>query len=194
MRYLLCLLLVFGCGSKANDDYSTNRIKEFRQTKDRGFIEESWSPLTVDDRLTFKGLHYFPASAAWMVRATFEPSEHIDTVLMSTSTDELRTAIRPGKLVFTIQGKKLELWAFKFIEPSPTADLFVPFRDETNGVESYELGRYVEVQASKDGNYSIDFNMAYNPYCAYNYEYSCPLVPYYNTLTIPITAGEKMWH
>jgi len=194
MRYVLCLLVVLGCGSKAHDGYSSSRIKEFRQTKDQSFIQEAWSPLTVEDRVGFKGLRYFPASAAWLVKAQFVPSEHIDTVLMSTSTDELRTATRPGKLVFTIQGKQYELWAFRFVEPGSAADLFVPFRDETNGLESYELGRYVEVQSSRTGDYAIDFNMAYNPFCAYNYEYSCPLVPYYNTLTIPITAGEKSWH
>jgi uncharacterized protein (DUF1684 family) len=70
----------------------------------------------------------------------------------------------------------------------------VPFRDETCGAESYELGRYVEVGAQSGSRYIIDFNMAYNPYCAYNYEFSCPLVPYYNTLRVAITAREKAWH
>lgn len=194
MRYIIYLLLVLGCGSKMQDGFSNEQIKEFRANKDKAFIEETWSPLTVESRMGFKGLNYFPISQAWAVKATYQEAEHIDTILMSTSTDELRTAIRPGKLVFTVQGKEQTLWVFQFIEPKASESLFVPFRDETNGVESYELGRYVEVLAAKSGSYLIDFNMAYNPYCAYNYDYSCPLVPYYNTLTVPITAGEKTWH
>ncbi len=190
----LCLLVLMGCGSRSADGYDVDRIREFRAAKDRAFVEESWSPLVIDDRIGFKGLHYFPITAAWAIPATFIAAEHIDTVLMSTSTDELRTAIRSGRLVFSVQGAEHTLWVFQFIEPAPAETFFVPFRDATNGAETYELGRYVEVVRASDGSYTIDFNTAYNPYCAYNYDYSCPLVPYYNTLSIPITAGEQSWH
>jgi uncharacterized protein (DUF1684 family) len=194
MRYFACLLLLLGCGSKNADDFDAKRVKEFREAKDRAFIEETWSPMPVEERIGFKGLRYFPMSAAWAVEAAFYPAEHVDTVLMSTSTDELRTAIRPGRFVFEVGGAEQTLWAFQFIEPRPSNDFFVPFRDETCGAESYELGRYVEVGAQSGSRYIIDFNMAYNPYCAYNYEFSCPLVPYYNTLRVAITAREKAWH
>lgn len=196
MRYILCILVVlgFGCGTKAQDGFQSDRVKEFRKEKNRAFIEETWSPLVIDDRMSFKGLSYFPISATWYVKARFVPAEHVDTVLMSTSKDELRPAIRPGKFVFTIAGKEQTLWAFQLIEPTASSEYFVPFKDVTNGAESYELGRYVEVPMPIKGVSMIDFNMAYNPFCAYNYDYSCPLVPYYNTLSVPVTAGEKSWH
>ncbi len=194
MKVLLCLLVLFGCGSKSSRTYDISKVTSYRAEKDKAFKEESWSPIPPPDRIGFNGLQYFPATAAWVIDAQYIPADHVDTVLMSTSTDELRTAIRTGRLVFKVNNTECTLWSFQFIEPSAKNMLFVPFRDATSGTDTYELGRYVEVTMPINGKGVIDFNMAYNPYCAYNYDYSCPLVPYYNTLPVPITAGEKAWH
>jgi uncharacterized protein (DUF1684 family) len=94
-----------------------------------------------------------------------------------------------GTLRFSIGGKALALHAY--IDSDDTAHLFVPFRDRTNGHGSYHAGRYLEIVRGATRRYVIDFNYAFNPYCAYNPDYTCPLVPSENVLDVPIEAGER---
>ncbi|GMV53242.1 MAG: DUF1684 domain-containing protein [Chlorobi bacterium] len=194
MALIILFLVLVGCNAEQSMAYDVNSITKFRADKNQAFIEEVWSPIPVEERLDFKGLNYFPVSPTWAVPARYIPETHVDTVQMTTSKDELRTALRIGKFVFTIQGTEYTLWSFKFLEPVAGEVFFIPFKDATCGTDAYELGRYVEVPVSASGQYVIDFNMAYNPYCAYSSNYSCPLVPFYNTLSVPVTAGEKAWH
>jgi uncharacterized protein (DUF1684 family) len=108
---------------------------------------------------------------------------------MPTSTGTLRTVERVGTLRFNLKGQPLRLAAF--LEQG-SRRLFVPFSDLTSGTETYQAGRYMNLDPSPSGIYIVDFNVAYNPYCYYNAEYECPLPPSENRLKVPIRAGERM--
>jgi len=109
---------------------------------------------------------------------------------MPTSTGTLRRYQRVGLLEFTLQNQTLSLAAF-VPDGEPIVDLFVPFADTTTGQETYPAGRYLDLHPTATGYYTIDFNKAYNPYCAYNESYECPFPPASNRLKIAIRAGEK---
>lgn len=100
--------------------------------------------------------------------------------------------LRYGQFHFTVDGKECVLTAYQSADHPE--HLFLPFKDATNGTETYGAGRYIDVSAQPDASvhYVIDFNLAYNPYCAYNPAYSCPVVPRENFLTVPIRAGERV--
>ena len=102
------------------------------------------------------------------------------------TTDHLQ---RAGTVKFTADGTEATLLAFHQGD-----ELFIPFRDSTSGNETYGAGRYVEAEPLGDGRFELDFNRAYNPYCAYNDAWRCPLPPRENWLTVPIRAGEMSFH
>jgi uncharacterized protein (DUF1684 family) len=117
---------------------------------------------------------------------------------MKTTKERRPIYVKYGELAFTIDGKPLKLNLYKNIELSKKEEfkdyLFLPFSDTTNGKESYIGGRYIDMKVPKGDTVAIDFNTAYNPYCAYNYKYSCPIVPLENVLDIEINAGVKKFH
>jgi uncharacterized protein (DUF1684 family) len=106
---------------------------------------------------------------------------------METSTGDSREYKRAGKVRFDVEGQAAELTIFQ----DSSGELFLPLRDATSGKESYGAGRYLEPDLIDDETVHVDFNYLYNPYCAYNEAYSCPLPPGENWLRVPITAGEK---
>lgn len=99
---------------------------------------------------------------------------------------------RVGKLAFTLKGQSMTLGAFVEADQTDMQQLFVPFRDLTNGLETYSAGRYLELQRTSTGVYDLDFNRAFFPFCAYNKTYDCPYPPPENRLTTPIRAGERL--
>jgi hypothetical protein len=117
---------------------------------------------------------------------------------MKTSTDREPLYVKYGEVEFTIDGKALKLNVYKNIELSKKKEyknyLFLPFSDLTSGNESYIGGKYIDLKTPKGNTIAIDFNRSYNPYCAYNYKYSCPKVPLDNDLNIAIKAGVKKFH
>jgi uncharacterized protein (DUF1684 family) len=110
---------------------------------------------------------------------------------MPTSTGDLRKMQRVGVLEFTLQGQAMSLGAFVEDGTQQIAQLFVPFADMTTGSETYAAGRYLDIHPTQTGLYNVDFNLAYNPYCAYNSTYDCPFPPPSNRLKIPVRAGER---
>jgi len=109
---------------------------------------------------------------------------------MATSTGKVRTYVRAGKLSFEIH-KKQSLTLFR--STSDSNHYFLPFRDATSGVTTYGGGRYLDMAVEAGGWVVLDFNYAYNPFCAYNDDYDCPIPPAENSLSIPIEAGEKAY-
>jgi uncharacterized protein (DUF1684 family) len=109
---------------------------------------------------------------------------------MPTSTGKLRRMERVGVLEFSLQGQPMSLAAF-VEEGQKLESLFVPFADLTTGKETYPAGRYLDLHPTATGYYAVDFNLAYNPSCAYNAEYDCPYPPPSNRLKVEIKAGEK---
>lgn len=164
-----------------------------RSEKDAYFAGEE-SPLPDNEREHFKGLRYFKPVEEFVVNAQFSASTDTDTMTIQTTKNDLRKAMIYGTLTFTIGGKECQLTAFRFVG-STHAAMFVPFKDATTGSQTYQTGRYLDIElVDGAGAYVIDFNEAYNPFCAYNDRYSCPLVPDENTLDVKITAGERTWN
>ncbi len=146
-------------------------------------------------RKAFNGLHWFPASTALQLPATFAPIERPDAIIVTTSRGLQKEYFRVGVFSFQIEGKVLRLVALALSPaPKPGEELFVPFRDATTGRESYAVGRYLNV-AFKGARvpYLLDFNLATNPYCAYSPHYNCVIPPKENTLAAPIRAGEMIY-
>jgi uncharacterized protein (DUF1684 family) len=136
-------------------------------------------------------LEYFPVDPAYNVPAVLRPSKDNAIVLMPTSSGEQRRERRAGTLEFTLRGEPMTLSAFVEADASDINHLFVPFRDLTSGADTYEAGRYLELDRTATGFYELDFNRAFNPYCYYSLAYECPYPPQENRLKTRIEAGEK---
>ncbi len=164
-------------------------IAEQRRAKDDYFRRAHDSPLTVAQRGRFSGLRYFPDNASYRFTVNVDPAGGgaMEEIEMSDgSTSKLR---RLGTVRFDVGDVRASLAAFEQGD-----DLFIPFRDATSGKETYGAGRYVEAEPIGDGRFTLDFNRAYNPYCAYNEHWRCPLPPPENRLAVPIRAGERSFH
>lgn len=147
------------------------------------------SPVKPEDIDKFLPLSYFAIDETYAVPAQLEPAAGRVGITMPTSTGTLRQVELVGTLKFNVKGQALRLTAFL---ESGSRQLFVPFSDLTSGTETYQAGRYMNLDPSPSGIYIVDFNVAYNPYCYYNAEYECPLPPKENRLTVPIRAGERL--
>ncbi len=162
-----------------------------RAAKDEYFGLAPDSPIAEEERGAFAGLAYYPVDPAFRLEGlelgTYEGGEP-EAFDMPTSTDELRRAWRAGTFRFSVAGRPLALVAYDL----GGGELFVPFQDGTSGVETYGAGRYLDVQPELDGTFTLDFNLAYHPYCAYSPAYSCPLTPFENRLPARIPAGERL--
>jgi uncharacterized protein (DUF1684 family) len=112
-----------------------------------------------------------------------------DTIQMQTTTGGVQTYTRFGKFKFTVEGQEAELTLY-----AGAHGYFLPFVDSLAGTETYGAGRYLEPEPVGDGKFLVDFNLAYNPFCAYNDRWACPITPRENRLTVPIRAGEKLFH
>ncbi|MDA8886325.1 DUF1684 domain-containing protein [Bacteroidia bacterium] len=137
-------------------------------------------------------LNYFNIDKAFRVPAVFQKIENGKEFEMKTSTDRLPLYRVYGVLKFELEDKNLELNLYQNVEQPDY--LFCPFKDKTNGSMSYGAGRYLDFSLEDMSNPVLDFNYAYNPYCAYNHLYSCPIPPVENHLDVSIPAGEKKWH
>lgn len=164
-------------------------LAEQRQAKDDFFARHPQSPLTAAQRREFKGLRYYAENEALRLRLPLERAEQAERIIMDTSTGDRRVYLRAGTVRFEVEGQEAEL-ALYAEEGADGHEFFVPFRDATSGRETYGAGRYLEAELAPDGTVLIDFNVAYNPYCAYNDRWSCPLPPIGNWLKVAIRAGE----
>lgn len=193
--YVILALNICSCSIEEENAmiYDESAILDRRKEIDDFFASDASSPLKEEQKSMFKGLQYFPPSEDFTFFATFTKSLNPDTVMLLTSKGaEKRAMLHYGTLSFSLQdGHNHTLSTFKSLS-SNDGILFIPFKDKTNGFETYEAGRYLELdEEPNQEEYFLDFNRAYNPYCAYNKEYSCPLVPKENVLTFSIKAGEK---
>ena len=164
-------------------------LAEQRQAKDDFFARHPQSPLTAAQRREFKGLRYYAENEALRLRLPLERGEQAERIIMDTSTGDRRVYLRAGTVRFEVEGQEAEL-ALYAEEGADGHEFFIPFHDTTSGKETYGAGRYLEAELAPDGTVLIDFNVAYNPYCAYNDRWSCPLPPIGNWLKVAIRAGE----
>lgn len=199
---LLGLLLgPYGCSQSpdraASHEY-VNAVEARRTMKDRFFKADRNSPLTAEQMQEFNNLPYFPIDPGYRVAARFVVNAEPHLFAIQTSTGEERVYVRVGRLEFELGGKDLTLMAYQSQDEvrrqGKGGHLFVPFTDETSGNTSYGGGRYLDIDWPEGETTIIDFNLAYNPYCAYNHNYSCPIPPPENRLPVAIQAGEKRFH
>jgi uncharacterized protein (DUF1684 family) len=166
-----------------------NELKDFRKLKDDFYAHDPQSPLTASQKRAFKGLNYFPPNPALRLEVQVEEFPDKKIIQMQTSTGDIQEYERFGRFHFAVQGQPAELTIY-YSEGS----YFLPFVDSLAGKETYPAGRYLEPEPLGAGRFLVDFNLAYNPYCAYNERWSCPLSPLENRLKVPIQAGEKLFH
>jgi uncharacterized protein len=165
------------------------QLDEFRAEKDSFFATSPESPLTAEQRRDFKGLLYFPENPELRLETEVEMFPVRERVEMQTSTGDVQVYHRHSRFRFRVEGDTADLTIYE----GPYG-YFLPFVDSLAGKETYPAGRYLEPELLPDGRFLVDFNLAYNPYCAYNENWSCPLTPFENRLKVPIRAGEMLFN
>lgn len=197
-KLLPAIALLLSVLGFAQEKYDEVKVQVFRNELTTVFADSIKSPLTTEDRRNFHGLDFFAPDAKYFVNAQFRRTKNEKPFEMKTSTARLPIYVKYGELTFTLDGKMFKLNVYQNVElvkkKEYTDYLFLPFSDLTSGKETYIGGRYIDLKIPKGDTMAIDFNQAYNPYCAYNYKYSCPIVPLENDLGIEIKAGVKKFH
>ena len=170
-------------------------LTSYRAEKDGAFADSRQSPIPPDEREAFSGLDYFDPNPEYRVDATVEVVESDDTVAMETTAGGEQLYERVARLRFELRGDEHALVAYQRVDRTEDGSLFVPFRDKTTGQQTYGAGRYMELHYEgelEDGaTVPLDFNLAYNPFCAYNDSFACSLPPQENWLEAEIRAGER---
>ena len=196
---LLFAVLLSGCQlqsdtSNAKNEYELE-IQNHQQKMNSEFADPELSPLLETDLETFTTLDFFDVDSTFRVEAVFIRTPGEQPFGMKTSTDRLPMYVKFGIAKFEIGGKQFSLSVFQNIDLVKREGfenyLFLPFTDLTSGMESYGGGRYIDLEKNDSASILIDFNKAYNPYCAYSHNYSCPVPPIENDLQIEIRAGVK---
>src|SRR6267143_486678 len=169
------------------------QVQDFRKSKDEFFATSHESPMAHGKTHSLKMLRYFPPDPKYKIQTTLHKYDSPERVSMTTSKGTRQQFHRLGFFEFDIEGTKVKLQAYRSAERESN-ELFIPFRDGTSGKESYAAARYLDIEETADDKYVIDFNYAYNPYCAYSDDYACPLPPKENWLVMRILAGEMTYH
>jgi len=173
-------------------------IQNKRYENDRYFNKKETSPLSDSGLLAFKGLQYFPIDRSFRIQAKIAVDTSKPAFKMPTSTDRLPAYRQYAILNFLIHDSLFQLTAYQnldLLKKDPKSKyLFVPFKDYTNNTTTYGGGRYMDIEMTDNDSIILDFNLCYNPYCAYADRWSCPIPPFENHLQTSITAGEKKFH
>jgi len=207
--YLVFIMLsLIGCDNRSANKQSSIKddslntyekdILEARLETDKKFKDSESSPLNQEDILFFDSLDYFAIDTSFRIWAKLMKVENADTILFPTTTDRKPKYYIYAKANFELNKQNIELNIYRnvaFMNDSAYKNhLFLPFSDYTSGEETYGGGRYLDLEITDSSHILIDFNKAYNPYCAYNSKYSCPIPPKENYIETEIRAGEKNFH
>lgn len=196
MKKYTILLLLFAAGfGNAQNSEKVQSVQDFQKQMNRDFKDPETSPLPPKERKKFTAVNFFSIDTAYTVEAEFVRTPYESPFEMPTTTDRKPVYVKYGELYFSIQEQEFKLNVYQNQDPKKGYEdyLFLPFTDLTNGKTSYSGGRYVDMMIPGSDKVVLDFNKAYNPYCAYSGEYSCPLVPQENHLEIEIPAGVKAY-
>jgi uncharacterized protein len=190
---IISLVLFQGSfGVYAQTENNLAEVIAWRAEKDSVFSNPETSPLLPEHVAHFSGLNYFPFNADFLVLARFEAAEG-EPFAMPTTTARTPMYRVFGYLHFLLSGTEYILPVYQNLElknrPGYEDYLFLPFTDLTNAEETYGGGRYIDMRISTESHWEIDFNKSYNPYCAYNSKYSCPIPPMENHLNLRVEAG-----
>jgi len=171
-------------------------LARYRAARDQAFRDDPDSPLPREGRAQFLGLEYYAMDPAWRYGGTVTPYANPERLQVITTGGELRPCERWGRVTFERDGRVFTLQVYRLLDlpDRPGGEgLFLPFKDATTGKETYAAGRYVDLEGPDGGPFTLDFNRAYNPSCAYGepQRFQCPVTPAENTLPIAVTAGER---
>ena len=195
---LLFAILIFSCGGyqKAVQPLSYEmEVQAFRKELNDKYSKAATSPLKPEQRKVFKGHDFFPIDKVYKIESKFVRTPDAEVFKMKTSSDRLPDYVKYGELQFQMNGEDHKLALYQNLATARIGQykdhLFLPFKDETNGEESYGGGRYIDFKIPKSDEVLLDFNKSYNPYCAYTDGYSCPIPPLENHLSFAVKAGIK---
>jgi hypothetical protein len=168
----------------------SSRLDGYRHRRDRFFATHDRSPLSDEQRSRFTGLDYFPERDDLVFTLTLDENgpDIGDDVHLATTDGHVKHFTRAGRIRFDVDGQAMTL---SVLRDAIQGGLFVPFKDAAANDETYEVGRYLEPKLKPDRTIEVDFNYAYNPFCAYGEGWSCPIPPPENELLITVPAGER---
>lgn len=198
----MLVLLVAGCAPKspeaANSAAGTSgAVAKFRAEKDAFMRDSPQSPFKAEPPVAFAPLKYFPPDPGWVFQSRLNPYPELKPVVILDTKGSRRDGVLFGYLEFTRDGAGRKLNVYRMTGPIRGIYHYaIWFTDRTTGDSTYEVGRYLDFQKDEDAAhiYTIDFNLAYNPYCAYSPAYACPIPRVEDRLDLAVTAGEKKWH
>ena len=175
---------------RSSTPLTRDEIMTIQKLRNASLLSEKSSPVPPEERERFRGLDFFPIDGRYQLRLKLQRYENPEPVQISLSNGEKVDALRAGYFNFELEGKTLTLYVYKK-RPSDT-ELFLPFRDKTSGKETYGAGRYLDLFGTPEDNFVLDFNLAYNPLCAFGGKnFDCPLPPAENWLMdVEVRAGE----
>ncbi len=195
------LLLLAACGQpdkktdaaadEGTSDIYTLEVKKDRLEKDKYLLTAPNTPIKASDMELFAGLSYFPVDKSYAFETVLRRLPVPEEVTIATSKDRPRIMLHIGELPFTVGGQPCALQVYAPKDTTDGSYWFIPFIDTTNGHETYDGGRYIDIDEVASDTVFLDFNYAYNPYCSYNERYDCPIPPTDNVLPIAIRAGER---
>lgn len=195
MKKIIALFLVFTVLSCAQKKKQLLGETEFQLKINSEYKDATTSPLKEKDRADFKTLAFFKVDTSFVVLATLKRTPNTSFFEMKTTTDRVTLQRVFGVLYFKLKGKEYNINVYQgkelMAKDEYSDHLFLPFLDDTNGGTTYGGGRYIDLKIPKGDTIEIDFNIAYNPYCAYNSKYSCPIVPQENYIPVKVEAGVK---
>ena len=192
MRFSVVLSFLF-LSSLAYGQTHKDSVLAFQKEQNAFYADPNKTPLLAEDLKAFEGHPFFEPNETFRGKAKFERVENALPFFMKTNTDRLPKYQLYGVATFEINGESFQLSLYQRLffgkVAKDTNQLFLPFTDLTNGHGTYDGGRFINIEIPLGDTVVIDFNRAYNPYCAYNPIYSCPIPPKENHLEIAILAG-----
>lgn len=193
----IIVFLILSFDLHAQEAIKDSAFLAFQEKINLEFKDPAESPLSDKERKSFEGLSFFTFDPDFRVTAEFLRTPNEVPFLMPTTSEKKKIYVKYGELYFALKGEKFRLNVYQSQSLSKTEAykdyLFLPFTDLTNGETSYAGGRYLDMQIPAGKRVELDFNKAYNPYCAYSGGYSCPIPPKENRLNLPVTAGVKKY-
>ncbi len=195
---LSSLFLFFSCGKSYTPEQQKyiSGIEKFRQEKDGYMKNNPDSPFNQDSTAHFEPLKYYDVNPDFVFKSKLYEYPEKDTISVFGTKGEERKSVRYGYVVFNYKNKDYKINVYKTDSKNGQVYYSIWFTDKTTGNETYGVGRYLDfdLNEDKDHIYTIDFNLAYNPYCSYSARYSCAIPTKEDHIDVAIEAGEKNFH
>lgn len=198
MKYFFTIIILFSffiTHAQTDSAKVKSEIEDYRAHLNKEYLDPAHSPLPKEEVATFEGHEFYPVDLKYYIKAKFIRTKKEKPFKIETTGSRKPEYVKYGEAHFELDGKKVKLNLYRNIALSQKEEyknyLFIPFKDLTSGDETYGGGRYMDSQIPEKNFIYIDFNKAYNPYCAYNSKYSCPIPPKENHLDVEIKAGIK---